>query len=245
MTAETKINELPISLEELQKKKENFQKLNIDIWRVIEITPEIWEILWNYKEELILTRKIEIIWENLFKVEFAFPVYNMVTGELPNEHVSIIQMQLAIIQWLFMAFGFAIKQKGANSPMSYETFLLNRGEALYRRDEKTMRKKLKFNEKAYLIFKVQPFIKKWNNYCITAEMLKSKETFLDGKVECVMQDQYLFDEEKKSCKDIRYNNDNTQVQTMVWNVRTRFEANQNLQDTMSMTDMQENPEEQK
>ncbi|HBB04152.1 TPA: hypothetical protein DCZ39_04645 [Patescibacteria group bacterium] len=76
------------------------------------------------------------------------------------DHVSIVQMQLAIVQGLFTSIGFAIKQNGVNSPMSYETFLLNREHTLYRRDERTMRKKLKFKEKCYLIFKLQPVIKK-------------------------------------------------------------------------------------
>jgi len=67
---------------------------------------------------------------------------------------------------------------------------------------------------------------------------------MDGQIECVVQDQYLFDErEKANCKDIS-NDGNVLPETMIGNVRTRFEANKNLQETISMTDMSENQDKQ-
>ncbi|HBB04151.1 TPA: hypothetical protein DCZ39_04640 [Patescibacteria group bacterium] len=59
---------------------------------------------------------------------------------------------------------------------------------------------------------------------------------MDGKVECVLQDEYLFDErEKKNCKEIK-ENENILPNTMAGNVLTRFEANKSIKDTMKMTD---------
>lgn len=238
MTTETFINDLPISKEKLQEQKEILWNLNTEIGRIIEITPEVWEILWHYHEKEILARSIEILWHNLFKVEFVFPEYNLTKGDLG--HVSIVQMQLALVQWLFTAIWFGIKQNGVNSPMSYETYLLNRDNALYRRDERTMRKKLKFNEKCYLIFKLAPVIKKWKRiYSIMADIIRDKDTFLDGRVECVLEDEYLFDDrEKSNCKQI-HKPEEVLPYTMAGNVLTRFEANRNIKETMVMTDIAE------
>lgn len=238
MTTENELNkELPISVEELQQKKRFLESINTEIWTTIEITPEIREILWNYKEDQIMTRSLEVLGDNLFKIKFVFPYYDIVKKGMPNDHVSIVQMQLALVQWLFTAIWFAIKQNGVNSPMSYETYLLNRGNVLYRRDERTMRKKLKFNEECYLIFKLHPVIKKWTKiYSIVAEIVKDKDTFLDGKVECVLQDEYLFDErEKENCKETK-KNEEILPNTMAGNVLTRFEANKNIKDIITITD---------
>lgn len=239
MTTEKQDKELPISLEELQQKKGRINSLSVEIWTTIEITPEVWEILWCYREDLLLARNVEILWHNLFKIEFVFPTYNMIKWELneENNHVSIIQMQLAIVQWLFTAIGMTIKQNWISSPMSYETYLLNRGNVLYRRDQRTMRKKLKFNEKSSLIFKVNPIIKKWwTIYSIMIDLIKDKDSFLDGRVECVMQDEYLFDErEKAKFKDIK-KEEKADLINMVGNVLTRFEANKDIKKTISMTD---------
>lgn len=243
MTTETGQNqkELPISREDLERMTTYLDSINVEVWTTIEMTPQIWEILWNYREDQFLVRNIEILGHNLFKVEFVFPYYSIVKEGMPNDHVSIVQMQLAIVQWLFVSIWLGIRQNKVNSPMSYETFLLNRWEVLYRRDERTMRKKLKFNERCHLIFKLRESAKKWNIYSIVTDMVRDKDAFLDGWVECVLQDQYLFDEEKKKYKDTR-STENILPQTMVGNVLTRFEANENIKDTISMTDAQENQE---
>ena len=57
----TNKKELPISIEDLQKQKTAMRDMNTDIGRVIEITPEIREILGIYQESEILARKIEIL----------------------------------------------------------------------------------------------------------------------------------------------------------------------------------------
>ncbi len=228
--------ELPISIEEINKKKEFLQQMNVDIGRIIEMTPEVREILGTlYKEDQVFAKKIEILGNNLFKIEFVFPKFESIKIEW--DHVSIVQMQLALVQWLFTAIWLAIRQNGVNSPMSYETYLLNRANTLYRRDERTMRKKLKFNEKSYLIFKLQPVIKKWKNiYSIITDIIKDKDTFLDGKVECVLQDQYLFDErEKENCKPIKID-ENELKSNITWDLIGRYETSKNLSNTISMAD---------
>lgn len=237
MTTEKELDkELPISVEELQKKRKWLEALNVEIWTIIEITPEIWDIIWTlYKDDQILARKVEVLGENVFKIEFVFPEYNL--WKVIPDHVSIVQMQFALVQGLFTAIGFAIKQNGIDSPISYETYILNRPNTLYRRDERTMRRKIKFDERSYLIFKVNPIIKKGTTiYSIMIDIVKDKDTFLDGRVECVLQDQYLFDErEKNKFKDMK-ENEELLPNTMAGNVLTRFEANNNIRETITMTD---------
>lgn len=238
MSGENKINELPISVEELKKKKEWLDAIDVEIWSIIEMTPEIRDIIGTlYKDDQILAKNVEVLGNNVFKIEFLFPEYNL--WKVMPDHVSIVQMQFALVQGLFIAIWFGIKQNGVNSPMSYETYILNRPNTLYRRDERTMRKKITFGERCYLIFKVNPIIKKWKSiYSIMIDIIKDKDTFLDGKVECVLQDQYLFDErEKANCKDIE--KEEPLPNTMAGNILTRFEANNSLKETISMTDKKE------
>ena len=201
--------DISINNDEINKKKQILEKISTEIWSVIEVTKDVQEIIWSvYKWDDILTRNAEILWKNLFKIEFIFPEYKITKDT--STHVSIVQMQLAIVQWLFLSIGLYIKQNGDNSPLNFETFLRNRANAIYRRDERTMRKMLNFNEKYYLIFKIQPIIKKWTNlYSITTEVTKDKETFLDGNIECLLHDRYIFDERKKASYEEIQKNEQT------------------------------------
>jgi hypothetical protein len=72
-------------------------------------------------------------------------------------------------------------------------------------------------------------------YTITIDLVKDKDAFLDGWVEGLIQDQYLFDEEKKNFKENK-DTENILPQTIVGNVLTRFDAHKNLKDAISMTD---------
>lgn len=228
---------LPISVEELKKQKQALRNLNTQIWTIIEMTGGVREILWgkNYQKDAILATKVEVLWRNLFKIEFIFPEYNLWVEKL--EHVSSVQMQLAINQWCYMAYGLAIKNDDANSPLSYETFLLNIDRAWYVKDRRNFSKPAIPGEKAYLIFKVHPFRRFKGTYFIKAELIKDKDTFIDGEVMCGMEEKYLFTEEVNNYKDLSVKD--PLPNTMVGNVRARFEANEDIKNTMSMTDMPE------
>jgi len=181
------MNSLDKKYEEL---KESFKKLPEQIGSLIELTPEVWEILWSlYKTEAIYVKNIEIIWQNTFKICCKFPKYWLSIEEL--DHVSNVQMQAAFNQALYSAIWLAIRQQGINSPISYETFLLNRMNALYRHDERTFRKILKVWEEAFLTLQIEPFIKKWDMYAITTNFLRTNECFMHWKVECLLQDKYI------------------------------------------------------
>lgn len=218
--------DFPISKEKIEQLKQGLNNISTEIWDIIEMSPEVREIIGSlYKEDQLLAKSIEILWDNVYKIKFFFPEYKLSKDKL--DHVSINQMGQALVQWLFLSFGLSIKQNWANSPMSYDTFLLNRNNALYRRDQRTMRKKLRSEEDAYLIYQVIPFIKKGNTYSIKATLLRAKEVFLDWSVECIMQDEYLIDEEKEQHQDIRHKN-------KPWDTASITNTAQSLKDAISM-----------
>jgi hypothetical protein len=157
---------------------------------LIELTPEVWEILWSlYKTEAIYVKTIEIVWQNTFKVCCKFPKYWLSIEE--PDHVSNVQMQAAFNQALYSAIWLAIRQQGINSPISYETFLLNRMHVLYRHDERTFNKEIKPWEEVYLTLQIEPVSKKWNMYSITTNFLRTKECFMFWKIECLLQEKYI------------------------------------------------------
>ena len=181
-------------MDSLEKKyeelKESFKKLPEQIGSLIELTPKVWEILWSlYKTEAIYVKNIEIVWQNTFKVCCKFPKYWLSIEEL--DHVSNVQIQAALNQALYSAIWLTIRQQWMDSPISYETFLYNRMNVLYRHDERTFTKMLKPWEEAFLILEIEPVIKKWNMYAITTQLLKAKECFLYWEIECLLQDKYI------------------------------------------------------
>lgn len=143
-----------------------------------------------------------------------------------------------------MAYGLAIKNNGANSPMSYETFLLNRNNARYVKDRRNFPKPAEPGKKAYLIFKVCPFRKFRTTYFIKAELIKDPHTFIDGEVMCGMEEKYLYQEELTNYKDLVKNTKEPSPETMIGDLRTRYEAQQNLQETISMTDLHDDQDKQ-
>ncbi len=173
-----------------QELKENFQKLPETIWSLIELTPEIREILGSlYKTESIYVKTIEIIEEGKFRISCKFPKYWLSIEE--PDHVSNVQMQAAFNQALYCAIWLYIRQKWINSALSYATFLSNRMNVIYRRDERTFSIKLKPSESSYLILQLEPILKKWNIYSITTNFLKNKECFMHWKIECLLEDKYV------------------------------------------------------
>jgi hypothetical protein len=99
-----------------------------------------------------------------------------------------MQMELAIIQWAFAALWLYIKSK---SPMDFEKFLQIRMKAKYRWDERTFTKEIKPWEDAYLIFNNIDIQKVWSFYTATIGLKWTPETFVRGKIKCVLEDKYL------------------------------------------------------
>lgn len=165
--------------------KQTVDKINTKIWSTIEMTPQIWEILWTlYNEEHVFVKSIEVLTDNRFKIRFVFPEYNLTKEKL--WHVSWVQMQLAIFQWLYLSIGLYIKNN-PYSPITFEDFLKNRNWALYRRDTRTFSKMLQPWENWYLIFEINSVKTKWWFHSVTTKLLKSKETFINWEVECVLE----------------------------------------------------------
>lgn len=176
-------------MDTIRKLKEWLENISSQIWSLIEVTPDVWEILgWLYEEEYLFSKSIELLKDNKYKVMFSFPEYKLVKWWLT--HVSAAQMQIAIFQWLFCAIGLYIKNI-SDSPISFETYVKNRSNALYRRDTRTFTKQLHFHENAYLIFSIENITKKGNLYSITCKIHRSPETFMHWEVECVLEEKYL------------------------------------------------------
>ena len=176
-------------MSESNKLKERFENINSKIWSTIEMTPNIWEILWTlYQEESVLVKDIEVLWKNKYKIKYVFPEYKLVKNKV--DHVSGMQMQLAIFQWLFASIWLYIK----NNPswiLNFDTFLKIRMDALYRRDQRTFTKKIKANQEAFLIFEITDIRKKWNIYSVLCKMNSSPDTFIRWEVECILEDKYI------------------------------------------------------
>lgn len=170
--------------------KKWFEKINSKIWSLIEMTPEVWEILWTlYKEENVLVKNIEILSNEEYKIKYIFPPYEL-SKEVPD-HVSAMQMELAIIQWAFAALWLYIKNNPDNVPFDFDKFLQIRMKAKYRGDERTFTKEIKAGESAYLIFDDIMIQKTWTFYTATIELKWGKETFIRGKIKCILEDKYL------------------------------------------------------
>lgn len=87
---------------------ERLNNVNSTIWSTIEMTPEIFEILWTLYEEEICVKDIEIISNESYKVKCRFPEYKG-AREVPD-HISVSQMGDAIKQAAYMVFGLYISK---------------------------------------------------------------------------------------------------------------------------------------
>ena len=171
--------------EELKKR---FQELPEKIGSIIELTPDVWEILWSlYIPEAIYVKNIEVIWENTYKVCCKFTEYKLAN----IDHVSNVQMQAAFNQALYCAIWLSIRQLWTHSPISYESYLRNRTHTLYRHDERTFRKQLKPGEEWFLTLKVNPVVKKWDLFTISTDFLRTPECFMHGKIDCLLPESHV------------------------------------------------------
>ncbi len=178
-------------MENLNDMKKWFEKINSKIGSVIEMTPEVREILWTlYKEEEVLVKNIEVLSNEAYKIKYIFPPYTL-SKEIPN-HVSAMQMELAIIQWAFAALWLYIKNNPDKVPFDFEKFLQIRMKAKYREmKEKTFTKEIKPGESAYLIFDNIVIQKIKTFYTATVKLKWTPETFIRGEMKCVLEDKYL------------------------------------------------------
>ncbi len=182
-------NEKP-SDEEISKISEWLKKISLDTKVTIETPPEVYEILWHfYNEDNIFLKNIERLEDNIFKLWFIFPKYNLSKKWL--DHVSGVQMTLARFQALYTAIWLAIKTGSINQLMSYEIFLANMYNVLDREYQITHSKICFPGEMVFLIVQVNEPIIKWNFYTIECKFLRSSETFLHGSEKCVLENRFI------------------------------------------------------
>lgn len=155
------------------------------------MTPEVREILWTlYNEEEVLVKNIEVLSDEAYKIKYIFPPYTL-SKEIPD-HVSAMQMELAIIQWAFATLWLYIKNNPDKVPFDFEKFLQIRMKAKYRgMKNKTFIKEIKAGEAAYLIFDTIRIQKIWTFYTAILRLKWTPETFIRGEMTCVLEDKYL------------------------------------------------------
>lgn len=165
--------------------KESIKKIDSKIGSIIKMSPEIWEIVWTfYNEENIFVKNIEVLSDSKFKIKFVFPEYDLTKEKL--WHVSWVQMQLAIFQWLYISIGLYIKNN-INSPIDFENFLKNRNNALYHRDNKTFNKMIKPLEECFLTFDINNIESNDKYHSVLVKLDKDKDTFIYWEIECVLK----------------------------------------------------------
>lgn len=167
-----------------------FDKINSQIGATIEMTPEVWEILWTlYREEEILVKDIEVLSKTEYKVRCVFPKY--LKTKVAPDHVSMLQMTEAIMHGAFMVLWFYIKNNPDKVPFDFQKFLQNRMKAKYLEDHRRFIKEIKSGEDAYLIFDVESIVKKQKFYIASMKLKWNKETFARGEVRCLLEDKYI------------------------------------------------------
>ena len=154
------------------------------------MTPEVREILWTlYNEEEVLVKDIEVISNKEYKVKCRFPEYTK--SKIAPNHVSVSQMGDAIMHWAFMALWIYVKNNPDKVPFDFEKFLQIRMHVKYLWDTRRFIKETKPGEDAYIVFDVEGIVKKQNFYIATMKLKWTKETFVRGEVQCLLEDKYM------------------------------------------------------
>lgn len=174
----------------LNEMRKWFENINSRIWATIEMTPEVYEILGTlYNEEEVLVKDIEVLSNTEYKVRCVFPEYKKT--KIASDHVSVSQMGDAIMHGAFMALWLYVKNNPDKVPFDFEKFLQIRMHAKYLGDERRFIKEIKSGEDAYIVFDVESIVKKQNFYIATMKLKWTKETFVRGQVECLLEDKYM------------------------------------------------------
>lgn len=168
---------------------ERLNSINSNIWSMIEMTPEIFEILWTLYEEEVCVKDIEVLSNESYKVKCRFPEYKG-AKEIPD-HISVSQLGDAIKHAAYVVFGVYIKNNPEKIPFTFENFLENRMNVIYRGDEREFTKKVRVGEDVYMIREHIKIEKTWSFTIATAKLKGTPETFVRGKVKCLLEDKYL------------------------------------------------------
>ena len=133
-----------------------------------------------YRPDRILAQKVEQIDGKNCKVTFKFPAYGKTIQQL--DHVSVVQMQEAVVEGLYIAIGLAVKNNPTLSNLTFEEFEKRLGDVLYVQDEASYRQKLPPESEATLTFKVLDPRLKGGLTAVTVEV----DGFTRRKVTCFL-----------------------------------------------------------
>ncbi len=176
-------------MEKYTTRKERFENVPAKIGATIEMTPQVREILWTLYDEEIFVKDIEIISNESYKIKCRFSEYKS-AKEIPD-HISVSQLGDAIKQAAYVVFWLYIKNNPDKIPFTFKTFLENRMHVVYRGDEREFTKKIRAEEDTYMIWDNVKIEKTGPFTVATAKLSGTPETFVRGKVKCLIEDIYI------------------------------------------------------
>lgn len=151
----------------------------------MDITPDMNSILKDiYHQDTLLTTKVEKIDNRTFEIHFVFPKYLKTVAEL--KHVSMLQMQEAILEGLTCCGGWVLRENIFSVNFDYDSFKKEGANILLYKENITFKKLLQFNEPAFLEFhfnSVEEIQIKRNFYSFKIGL----KGFIVGELECLIE----------------------------------------------------------
>lgn len=145
-----------------------------------------------YYDEFILTKDINFIENSLLRVSFYFPEYKRSKISLSGNHVSVNQMNEALVEWMYLVVWFFLLQdKEAVSKsiwskevsFDFNTFVNEMWSAIYRRDVRKFSQMLQTKNTYQLDFFIKEFKRKKHILSVTIWY----SWFVNGETECIIQ----------------------------------------------------------
>lgn len=140
--------------------------------KIIEISNEILPFLsYIYYDEFVLSKSVNLISDSILRVSFFFPEYKRTKFALSWNHVSVNQINEALVEWFYLVSAYILKQRNIEIydseldkkiVIDYEKFLDMSWKALYRKDKRKFKKMLECWNEYYLDFFIKKLsLKKW------------------------------------------------------------------------------------
>ena len=167
--------------EQIRNKLKN---LDSRIGAIVTLTPEIYILLKSmYSNEYIYVRNVEILAENKFKIKYVFPVDDL-TNQIINK-VSLIQVQLWIVQWIYLSLCLYMK----NNPdciISSEIMENIKERFYYFKDERVFTKNIIPSQESYLLFQIDDIMDKDQFFSLNIHLKQDQESFIYWKIEGII-----------------------------------------------------------
>lgn len=176
-----KIDSMHKNTQQIRNKLKN---LDSRIGAIVTLTPEMYILLKSmYSNEYIYVRNVEILAENKFKIKYVFPVDDL-TNQIINK-VSLIQVQLWIVQWIYLSLCLYMK----NNPdciISSEIMENIKERFYYFKDERVFTKNIIPSQESYLLFQIDDIMDKDQFFSLNIHLKQDQESFIYWKIEGII-----------------------------------------------------------